>query len=99
MKLLIVATIAILCLFALAACSPAPVPEPIVRTVEVKVPVIQYRTAPASLKRTPITMPKWIFPSDAAATSCVSIDGENLYKSYVIDRETRLDVWEKSGFK
>jgi len=88
----------IVAIMILAACEPAKAPESIVRTVEVKVPVTTYRKPPASLKRVPIEMPFMLPPTDKTVTSCMNPAGEDLFKSYVIDRETRLDIWEKSGF-
>ncbi len=72
-----------------------------VHTQDVFVPILDHRTVPPEILRTPVPaadIPFFLRPGDKAATSCLAPSGEAKVRALLIDRENRLDWWEKWGF-
>lgn len=103
MRILTVAAVVIALVFAglfLNACSPAKEFVAPVDTVEVLVPVIAGRTAPAELVNDKIPqgdLPVFVSPLTPGATSCLAPSGETQLKAIMRNRESRLDAWQKWG--
>ncbi len=76
---------------------PQPRPEP----VEIKVPVPVRVLPPAGTyaRPAPGTLPVWTAPGDAAATSCLTPEGERLLKALLAQQEAQrqeLEAWATS---
>lgn len=73
-------------------------PEPAIQVKEVYIPVAQTVKPPEALYRGPIPMvdlPVFVSPSDPTASSCLAPPGEGKLRRLMVDREKRLDGWEK----
>lgn len=87
----------VLLIILFAACSKVESMLPTVRTVEVKVPVVEEKEIPTGLMRTPYSpLPEYVPPSSPQASSCLTKQGEIDQRVLATDREGRLDTWEKN---
>lgn len=89
-----------ICVMALAACDNSERIRHVVEPVEVNIPIIERATAPKELFRTKLPVeqiPRWVAPSDPAATACVTQAGEPMLKSILLRNESLLDGWEAYG--
>ena len=81
----------------LVACSNEQPVRHVVDTVDVNIPILERAAAPKELFRTKIpddSIPRWVAPSDPAATACVTKSGEPMLKIIMLNRESLLDGWE-----
>lgn len=78
----------------LAGCATAD-PQVIYKTQQVEVQVPVKRLAPDELV-TPLKLdlPAFIAPSDPAASSCLSVDGEKKLQLTLWDLRARIDGWD-----
>lgn len=100
-KIMALTAAAIALLLALTACGDgnAQMDRP-VRVVEKSVPIIEIRPVPEELLRTPIPadqLPVFVAKDDPAASSCLTPDAEAKLRMIMIDRESRIEAWEKWG--
>lgn len=97
MKILIIAALS----FVLAGCGSVPTPEPIVRTVEVKIPIVQ-RVAcvgsdfPASPEY-PDTRETLLAAPDAAARYQLLIAGRDARNARLIEAEAVIEACRMEG--
>lgn len=97
-NIMVTALIAIVLVMFLGGCSPQPEKTPEVRVVEISVPILEIRPIPAGLIREPILVtqiPVFTTPKNPAASSCLTAEGEALLRMIAVDREARLEAWEK----
>lgn len=90
---------AVIGIMLLSGCAPAP-RDPLVRVVEKSVPVAEIRPVPPELIRTRLSsgmLPEFVPAGHPAATSCLTPEGEARLRVLLIDRESRLEAWEKWG--
>lgn len=100
-KIMAITVIVVIAIMLLTGCSDKQQMIGPVRTVEVKVPFLEQKVPPAELLRTPIPadqLPEFVAPTNPAASSCLTPKGEPQIRSLFIDRESKLDAWEKWGF-
>lgn len=98
-KIMVLAAVAVVGIMLLSGCSPAE-REPAVRVVEKSVPVLEIRPVPEELLRKPVPadqIPVFLPIGSPAASSCLSPEGEARLRLLMIDRESRLEAWEKWG--
>jgi hypothetical protein len=95
--LLLVILIILLC----AGCAaPSPLaPIRIVETVTVEVPVFVRATPPAELVAASVApsdgLPVFVSPSDPAATSAMTEEGERALRLWILELNARLDAWRR----
>lgn len=92
-QIMVATFIVVLVILSLTGCAPEQ-REPVIRTVEVKVPVLERRIVPESLARRPLSdsaLPLWVSPTDPKATSCLTAEGEAKKRGIDIDTIGRLD--------
>jgi hypothetical protein len=98
-KIMILTALAVLAIGLLSACDrPKDTVLP-VRVVEKSVPIIEIRPVPEELMRKPVPadqLPTFI-PPGVSSSSCLSPEGEARLRIIMIDRESRLEAWEKWG--
>jgi hypothetical protein len=88
---------ALLAMLALTGCEQVEHLRHVVDTVEVKVPVLERAEAPPELYREKIpasALPRWVAPSDPAASACLTKESEPLLKSLILRDTALLDGWE-----
>lgn len=83
----------------LCACANDDIPVRPISTVEVGIPILENCQAPAALARTPIAAPVFISPTNPAARMALDEPNSLLLRKLLVDRETRLNAWEKWGLR
>jgi hypothetical protein len=99
-SIMILAVFWIMVILVLAGCTRER-PEPLIVTKEVDIPVGQPLAPPSELKRVPwppAAFPLFVAPTDPRATSALTVDGEKNLRALMMDREARIDAWEKWGY-
>jgi hypothetical protein len=99
-KIMAIASVAIVAIMLLSSCADPHQTEPVVRVVEKSVPIVEIRPVPEELLRKTVPIdqiPVFAAPGSPATTSCLTAEGEARLRVLMIDRESRLQAWEKWG--